>query len=141
MLPDLRRKLEPHRSEIALVREHATQAQTARHVALTGRVRGEMDAGALTPLIAAHEVLRGAGPRAALWTAARERLPVTFVVMNNQRYGILKNYMKDQGHCARARGRFTGLDLINPPVDFSALAASMGRPRFGSSALPTSPAP
>ncbi len=27
----------------------------------------------------------------ALWTAAREKLPVTFVVVNNREYNILKN--------------------------------------------------
>lgn len=65
----------------------------------------------------------------ALWTAARERLPVTFVVMNNREYGILKNYMRGQAHYASARaGRFIGMDLIDPAIDFLALAASMGVP-------------
>ena len=63
----------------------------------------------------------------ALWTAARERLPVTFVVMNNQEYGILKSYMRSQEHYASARaGRFIGMDLVDPTIDFMALAASMG---------------
>ena len=34
----------------------------------------------------------------ALWTAAREKLPVTFVVMNNREYNVLKNFMKAQPH-------------------------------------------
>jgi hypothetical protein len=59
----------------------------------------------------------------ALWTAARERLPVTFVLMNNRKYGILKTYRQAQEHGA---SRFTGLDLINPTIDFIALATSMG---------------
>jgi benzoylformate decarboxylase len=65
----------------------------------------------------------------ALWTAAREQLPVTFVVMNNCEYNILKNYMRAQEHYAGARaGRFIGMDLIDPAIDFLALAASMGVP-------------
>jgi thiamine pyrophosphate-dependent acetolactate synthase large subunit-like protein len=34
-------------------------------------------------------------PPQALWTAAHENLPVTFIVMNNLEYNILKNFMKD----------------------------------------------
>jgi benzoylformate decarboxylase len=30
----------------------------------------------------------------ALWTAAHERLPVTFVVINNREYNILKRFMR-----------------------------------------------
>lgn len=189
MLPDLHRKLEPHRNEIASVRKQAAQSQATRDIALAKRVRSAMDAGVTTPLIAAHEVLRGAGSRAAivdespvtmefvrtclricpsrrylfmrsailgwgmpaavgaslgldrepvvalvgdgsslyspqaLWTAARERLPVTFIVMNNHKYGILKGYMADPEHRS---SRFNGLDLINPTIDFAALANAMG---------------
>lgn len=65
----------------------------------------------------------------ALWTVARERLPVTFVVMNNREYGILKNYMREQKHYPSARaGRFIGMDLNNPTIDFVALATSLGVP-------------
>jgi benzoylformate decarboxylase len=32
----------------------------------------------------------------ALWTAAYEKLPVIFVVVNNREYNILKNFMKAQ---------------------------------------------
>ena len=65
----------------------------------------------------------------ALWTAARERLPVTFVVMNNREYGILKNYMRSHAHYGSARtGRFIGMDLVDPTIDFLALAASLGVP-------------
>ena len=63
----------------------------------------------------------------ALWTAAHERLPVTFVVINNREYNILKRFMRAQPHYASARAnRFIAMDLIDPAVDFMALAASMG---------------
>ena len=39
----------------------------------------------------------------ALWTAAHERLPVTFVVINNREYNILKRFMRSQPHYASAR--------------------------------------
>ncbi|MEZ5611113.1 MAG: thiamine pyrophosphate-dependent enzyme [Rhodocyclaceae bacterium] len=34
----------------------------------------------------------------ALWTAVNEKLPVTFVVINNREYNILKNFMRGQSH-------------------------------------------
>ncbi|MCJ2077945.1 thiamine pyrophosphate-dependent enzyme [Methylobacterium sp. E-041] len=65
----------------------------------------------------------------ALWTAAHEALPVTFVVINNAEYNILKNYMKSQSHYASVRAnRFIAMDLVDPRIDFVALAASMGVP-------------
>ncbi|VWC46713.1 thiamine pyrophosphate-binding protein [Burkholderia lata] len=63
----------------------------------------------------------------ALWTAAHECLPVTFVVVNNQEYNILKKYMKSQHHFVSAHAdRFAGMDLKEPPIDFLALARSWG---------------
>lgn len=63
----------------------------------------------------------------ALWTAAHEQLPVTFVVMNNGEYNILKNYARNQAHYRSAgTNRFIGMDINNPAIDFLALAASMG---------------
>lgn len=65
----------------------------------------------------------------ALWSAAHERLPITFVVINNAEYNILKNFMKSQTHYASARAnRFIAMDLVDPRIDFPALAASMGVP-------------
>ncbi len=65
----------------------------------------------------------------ALWTAAREKLPVTFVVMNNREYNVLKNFMKAQPHFLSIRtNRFIAMDLEDPPIDFLALATSMGIP-------------
>jgi benzoylformate decarboxylase len=63
----------------------------------------------------------------ALWTAAHERLPVTFVVINNREYNILKKFMRSQPHYASARAnRFIAMDIVDPVVDFMVLAASMG---------------
>jgi len=63
----------------------------------------------------------------ALWTAARERLPVTFIVINNREYNILKTYMRSQPHYLSARAnRFVGMDIVDPAIDFLALAAAMG---------------
>jgi benzoylformate decarboxylase len=62
----------------------------------------------------------------ALWTAAAERLPVVFAVVNNRQYKILKGYLRGMGGTAARTGRFVGMDLEDPPVDFASLARSMG---------------
>jgi benzoylformate decarboxylase len=65
----------------------------------------------------------------ALWTAAHEKLPVTFVVANNREYNILKEFMKAQPHHASVRAnRFIAMDLVEPTIDFLALAGAMGVP-------------
>ncbi|GBR17651.1 thiamine pyrophosphate-binding protein [Asaia spathodeae] len=65
----------------------------------------------------------------ALWTAAHEKLPVTFVVMNNCEYNVLKNFMRGQANYTAAQtGRFIAMDLVNPTIDYQALATSMGVP-------------
>jgi benzoylformate decarboxylase len=65
----------------------------------------------------------------ALWTAAHEKLPVTFVVVNNREYNILKKYMASQPQSASVRAnRFIAMDIVDPAIDFLALAASMGVP-------------
>lgn len=63
----------------------------------------------------------------ALWTAAHENLPVTFVVMNNREYNVLKNFMRSQEHYLSAKtGRFVAMDLSHPAIDYVSLAASFG---------------
>ena len=65
----------------------------------------------------------------ALWTLAHERLPVTVVVMNNREYNVLKNFMKAQAHYLSAvNNRFIAMDLVDPMIDYAALATSMGVP-------------
>ena len=88
----------------------------------------------------------------ALWTAAAEQLPVVFAVVNNRQYKILKGYLRGMGGAAARTGRFIGMDLDDPPVDFLALARSMavdatavdhagdvGRRREGGARRPAAP--
>ena len=64
----------------------------------------------------------------ALWSAAHQRARVVFFVFNNRRYGVLQNVARQLG-CANAlAGRFVGMEVVDPPIDFLALAASMGVP-------------
>ena len=58
----------------------------------------------------------------ALWTAAHLRLPMVYVIANNRGYRILKQRVL-AGHGV---DRFIGMDFTDPPIDFAALAASMG---------------
>jgi benzoylformate decarboxylase len=62
----------------------------------------------------------------ALWTAAHERLPVVFAVLNNRQYLILKNNLRGMKGEAARTGRFVAMDIDHPPVDYAALAGSMG---------------
>jgi len=63
----------------------------------------------------------------ALWTAVHENLPVTFIVMNNFEYNILKNFMRSQPNYTSAQtGHFIAMDINSPLIDFLALAQSMG---------------
>jgi benzoylformate decarboxylase len=62
----------------------------------------------------------------ALWTAAHERLAVVFLILNNGAYRILKQRVNAlRGHAAQT-GRYVAMDLDDPPIDFCALARSMG---------------
>ena len=62
----------------------------------------------------------------ALWTAAHHRIPVTYVMLNNAAYRILKlNMVEYLGKAARGRG-FTAMDLTDPELRFDRMAESMG---------------
>src|SRR5690606_15363748 len=61
-----------------------------------------------------------------LWSAARYRIPVTFVVCNNAQYQILKIGAKGLGLPHAKQGKYEGLDLTTPEVDVVALARSLG---------------
>lgn len=62
----------------------------------------------------------------ALWTAAREKLPIVFVVLVNREYGILKRMLRAlDGHSVKAND-MRSVDLINPPIDFVAMAKTYG---------------
>lgn len=62
----------------------------------------------------------------ALWTAAHENLPVTFVVFNNSEYNILKNFMRNRPGYNGQREQFVGMDLTKPAIDYCSLAAAHG---------------
>ena len=62
----------------------------------------------------------------ALWTAAHYALPVTYVVINNASYAILKSGMLGLGLPGAKRGVFPGMDLVGPEIDYVSLARSMG---------------
>jgi benzoylformate decarboxylase len=64
----------------------------------------------------------------ALWSAARYGAKVLFFVFNNRRYGVLQNIAKQLGCPNAVAGRFVGMDVDDPAIDFQALAASMGVP-------------
>lgn len=60
----------------------------------------------------------------ALWTAAHLKLPITYVIANNRSYRILKERLISM----RKTDRFVGMDIREPAIDYTALAASMGVP-------------
>jgi benzoylformate decarboxylase len=60
----------------------------------------------------------------ALWTAAHLRLPITYVIPNNRSYRILKERLVS----FRKTDKFVGMDMDDPPIDFVALAQSLGVP-------------
>ena len=61
-----------------------------------------------------------------LWTAAKYRIPVTFVICNNAQYQILKVGALGMGLPRASEGRFEGMDLSEPEIDMPALARSFG---------------
>jgi len=60
----------------------------------------------------------------ALWTAAREKAGVVFVILNNGQYGILKGYA--QSFYPGQEKKVPGLDL--PGLDITATALALGVP-------------
>jgi len=62
----------------------------------------------------------------ALWTAAHYRIPVTYVICNNQSYRILKINMLQYLGEAMAGRNFIGMDLVDPILDFAQIAQAFG---------------
>jgi benzoylformate decarboxylase len=58
----------------------------------------------------------------ALWTASHLKLPLTYVIANNQGYRILKQRLR----AFHGNDRFIGMNLTEPEIDFVALARSLG---------------
>ena len=64
----------------------------------------------------------------ALWTAAHHRIPVTYVLLSNRSYRILKlNMLEYLGEAARNR-EFVAMDLTEPDLRFDRMAEAMGVP-------------
>ena len=61
-----------------------------------------------------------------LWTAAHYGVPVTFLITNNAEYRILKDCASVLDLPQAAAGRYVGLDLVEPRVDYITLAQSLG---------------
>ena len=61
----------------------------------------------------------------SLWTQARERLPVTTILLNNRKYGILIGEYQAVG-ATPGPTAMSMLDLGNPNLDWVALAKGMG---------------
>ena len=61
-----------------------------------------------------------------LWTAAREKLQVVFVVINNSSYRILKQRTNAMKALAAQTDTYVGMDLDNPRVDFVSVARGFG---------------
>jgi benzoylformate decarboxylase len=62
----------------------------------------------------------------ALWTAARYRIGVVIVILNNASYRILKQRIHAMKGLAAQTDRYVGMDLEDPRVDYVRLAESLG---------------
>jgi benzoylformate decarboxylase len=58
----------------------------------------------------------------ALWTAAHLKLPVTYVIVNNRSYRIIKERLLAR----RKSDQFVAMDMKDPPIDFVAVARGLG---------------
>jgi benzoylformate decarboxylase len=61
-----------------------------------------------------------------LWTAAHHHIPVVFLIANNAQYKILKVIGTEMQLPRVSQGRYLGMDLAEPEVDFVGLARSLG---------------
>ncbi|HZS35140.1 MAG TPA: thiamine pyrophosphate-binding protein [Methylomirabilota bacterium] len=62
----------------------------------------------------------------ALWTAARYRVPVVLIILNNASYRILKQRIHAMKGVAAQTDRYIAMDLDDPRVDFVGLAGALG---------------
>jgi benzoylformate decarboxylase len=62
----------------------------------------------------------------ALWSAAHDKVGVVFVILNNRSYRILKQRTNAMKGFAAQTDRYVGMDLVDPPVDYVALAQALG---------------
>ena len=61
----------------------------------------------------------------SLWTAAHYHIPVTYVICANASYSQVK-LMKHLLMGEQAKGRYLGMDLVEPRIDFVQMAQAMG---------------
>lgn len=61
-----------------------------------------------------------------LWTAARYGLRAIFIICNNGQYLILKRRLHAYDGPAAKEQTYIGIDLVQPAIQFAALARSMG---------------
>ena len=61
-----------------------------------------------------------------LWTAALYHIPVVFLIANNAQYKILKVAGAVMQLPQVAQGKYLGMDLVEPEVDFVGLSRSFG---------------
>ena len=58
----------------------------------------------------------------ALWTAAHLKLPITYVIVNNRSYRIIKERLVT----SRKTDQFVAMDMKDPPIDFTGVAKGLG---------------
>lgn len=63
-----------------------------------------------------------------LWSAVRYNIPVTFVICNNACYQILKIGARGINLPRALEGKYEGLDITQPEIDYVGLARSLGVP-------------
>jgi benzoylformate decarboxylase len=61
-----------------------------------------------------------------LWSAAKYKIPVVFVICNNAQYQILKIGARGLNLPQANAGKFEGMDLVGPEIDYVFLARSLG---------------
>jgi benzoylformate decarboxylase len=66
----------------------------------------------------------------ALWSAAREKADVTYLVLNNNGYNSLREGYKSFSSEAAASGRFPGTFLTPPAINYVGLAEAHGVPAW-----------
>ena len=62
----------------------------------------------------------------SLWTATRYKMPVTYVICNNQSYRILKNAMVNYLSGSGRDSQFVGMNFTENPMDYSRIAEGFG---------------
>ena len=62
----------------------------------------------------------------ALWTAAHDKIPVVFVILNNTSYRILKQRLHGFRALAEQADTYVGMELTDPAIDFVALSRALG---------------